>query len=627
MAAALRCCFPGSAFGGGFIRPSSSRRGRHAAAVVAPPAASLGHRTRVDFPILHQEVDGAKLVYFDNGATSHKPFSVMKTLDEYYRSYNSNVHRGIHALSTKATDAYEGARRKVANFVNAADSREIVFTRNATEAINLVANSWGLSNIKQGDEILLTVADHHSAIVPWQFVSQKTGATLKYVELTKEEVPDIEQLKGLLSSKTKMVVVHHISNVLGSMLPIEEIVTWSKGVGAKVLVDACQSVPHMPIDVQKLGADFLVASSHKMCGPTGIGFMHSTFEMLSSMEPFLGGGEMIADVFNEKSTYAEPPSRFEAGTPAIGEAIGFGAAIDYLSCIGMDQIHEYEKELATYLYESLISVPNVRIYGPAPSQTDHRAPLCSFNVENVHPTDIAEILVQVGLQYKPPCGQPGAAPNPSHHLDLPSPSAAALPPEQDTGKAARPTRMAAVGPLFSRNGCVVARVVAIRWGEAKLGLRGARLGHPCGAGQGLGGHSWRRSLLLRLPLISFLAGGVAPALATLAVRSVAWMAGSVPRLLDLAHPGQEVWRAVVAVAAVAGARVGAVRQRGSRPGFPVRGDPSGRGWRRERLPGAPGGSWVACHQKSELLVALLMLGNDDQWQCVVFLLNRIVWGG
>ncbi|KAF8766041.1 hypothetical protein HU200_007886 [Digitaria exilis] len=401
MAAALRCFFPGSAIGSGFVRPSSIR------AVAAPsreaePAASLGHRTRVDFPILHQEIDGAKLVYFDNGATSQKPNSVLKTLDEYYRSYNSNVHRGIHALSAKATDAYEDARRKVANFVNAADSREIVFTRNATEAINLVAYSWGLSNIKQGDEILLTVAEHHSAILPWQFVSQKTGATLKYVGLTKEEVPDIEQLKGLLSNKTKMVVVHHVSNVLGSMLPIEDIVTWSKRVGARVLVDACQSVPHMPVDVQELGADFLVASSHKMCGPTGIGFLHGTFEMLSSMEPFLGGGEMIVDVFNDKSTYAEPPSRFEAGTPAIGEAIGLGAAIDYLSCIGMDQIHQYEKELATYLYESLQSVPNVRIYGPAPSQTDHRAPLCSFNVGNIHPRDIAELIdLQHGVAIRP----------------------------------------------------------------------------------------------------------------------------------------------------------------------------------------------------------------------------------
>ncbi|CAL5074434.1 unnamed protein product [Urochloa decumbens] len=358
----------------------------------AEPAASLRHHTRVDFPILDQEFDGAKLVYFDNAATSQKPSSVMKILDEYYRSYNSNVHRGIHTLSAKATDAYEGARRKAANFVNAADRREIVFIHNATAAINLVARSWGESNIKQGDEIVLTVADHHSVITPWQSVSQKTGATLKYVGLTKEEVPDIEQLKGLLSNKTKMVVVHHVSNVLGSMLPIEEIVTWSKRVGAKVLVDACQSVPHMPVDVQKLGADFLVASSHKMCGPTGVGFMHGTFKMLSSMEPLLVGGGMIVDVFNEKSTYAEPPSRFEAGTPAIGEAIGLGAAIDYLSCIGMDQIHEYEKELATYIYESLLSVPNVRIYGPAPSQTDHRAPLCSFSVENVHPSDIAQII-------------------------------------------------------------------------------------------------------------------------------------------------------------------------------------------------------------------------------------------
>lgn len=358
----------------------------------AEPASSLGDLARVDFPILDQEFDGNKLVYFDNGATSQKPSHVMKALDDYYRFYNSNVHRGIHALSAKATAAYENARIKVANFVNAADSREIIFTRNATEAINLVAYSWGLSNLKQGDEIVLTVAEHHSAIVPWQFVSQKTGAVLKYVGLTKEEVPDIEQLKGLISSKTKIVVVHHVSNVLGSMLPIEEIVTCSNRVGAKVLVDACQSVPHMPVDVQKLGADFLVGSSHKMCGPTGVGFLYGKYEILSSMEPFLGGGEMIADVFQDKSTYAEPPSRFEAGTPAIGEAIGLGAAIDYLSQFGMQRIHEYEKELGTYLYESLLSVPNVRIYGPSPSQSCHRAPLCSFNVENVHPTDIAEIL-------------------------------------------------------------------------------------------------------------------------------------------------------------------------------------------------------------------------------------------
>nr|CAB3449666.1 unnamed protein product [Digitaria exilis] len=342
-AAALRCCFPGSA-----IVVASSAPTRGGADAQRPwelrplrwgtvPASTSPSSTRsLRPPIFVSFVSKLTGVFgvFPYPLCLHNTF------------FDTLCFNGI---SAKATDAYEGARRKVANFVNAADSREIVFTRNATEAINLVAYSWGLSNIKQGDEILLTVAEHHSAIVPWQFVSQKTGATLKYVGLTKEEVPDIEQLKGLLSNKTKMVVIHHVSNVLGSMLPIEEIVTWSKRVGAKVLVDACQSVPHMPVDVQKLGADFLVASSHKMCGPTGVGFMHSTFEMLSTMEPFLGGGEMIADVFNDKSTYAEPPSR-------------------------------------------LLSVPNVRIYGPAPSQTDHRAPLCSFNVDNVHATDIAEIL-------------------------------------------------------------------------------------------------------------------------------------------------------------------------------------------------------------------------------------------
>ncbi|OAY81793.1 Cysteine desulfurase 1, chloroplastic [Ananas comosus] len=360
------------------------------AAEAEPP--SLGDVTRPDFPILHQVVNGFNLVYFDNAATSQKPSSVLKVLDEYYQSYNSNVHRGIHYLSAKATDAYEGARNKVAAFINASERREIVFTRNATEAINLVAYSWGLSNLKSGDEILLTVAEHHSAIVPWQIVAQKTGATLKYVNLTKEELPDLQQLKESLSNKTQIVIIHHVSNTLGSALPIEEITALSHRVGAKVLVDACQSVPHMVVDVQKLDADFLVASSHKMCGPTGIGFLYGKSELLSSMPPFLGGGEMIADVFHDYSTYAEPPSRFEAGTPAIGEAIGLGAAIDYLSNIGMQRIHDYEKELANYLYDSLCSIPKVHIYGPAPSEISHRAPLCSFNVENIHPTDIATFI-------------------------------------------------------------------------------------------------------------------------------------------------------------------------------------------------------------------------------------------
>ncbi|KAJ6670918.1 CYSTEINE DESULFURASE [Salix viminalis] len=314
----------------------------------ASNSVSLGQLTRPDFPILHQTINnGSKLVYLDNAATSQKPISVIKALQDYYESYNSNVHRGIHYLSSKATEKYELAREKVAAFINAEESREIVFTRNATEAINLVAYSWGFTNLKSGDEVVLTIAEHHSAIVPWQFVAQKTGAVLKFVDLNEDEVADVVQLKEMISSKTKLVVVHHISNTLASSLPIQDIVHWAHAVEAKVLVDACQSVPHMPVDVRDLDADFLVASSHKMCGPTGVGFLYGKSDILSAMPPFLGGGEMISDVFLDHSTYAEPPSRFEAGTPAIGEVIGLGAAIDYLQGIGMQKIHEYEMEIFT----------------------------------------------------------------------------------------------------------------------------------------------------------------------------------------------------------------------------------------------------------------------------------------
>ncbi|KMZ67067.1 Cysteine desulfurase [Zostera marina] len=352
---------------------------------------SLGELTRPDFPILHQEVNGFPLVYLDNAATSQKPVSVVNALRDYYSCYNSNVHRGIHNLSSKATDAYELARKKIAGFINASEPQEIVFTRNATEAINLVAYSWGIANLKAGDEILLTVAEHHSAIVPWQIIAQKTGAILKYVGLTKEEIPDLVQFKNVLSKKTKLVVVHHVSNTLGSVLPIQEIAGWCHNVGAKILVDACQSVPHMVVDVQNLDADFLVASSHKMCGPTGVGFLYGKADILNAMPPFLGGGEMIADVYENYSTYAEPPSRFEAGTPAIGEVIGMGAAIDYLSGIGMQKIHDYEEELSVYLYQSLSDISNVRIYGPSPEH-NNRAALCSFNVKNIHATDVATFL-------------------------------------------------------------------------------------------------------------------------------------------------------------------------------------------------------------------------------------------
>ncbi|GMH02422.1 hypothetical protein Nepgr_004261 [Nepenthes gracilis] len=370
---------------------------------------SLGHLTRPDFPILHQEVNGSKLVYLDNAATSQKPSVVLKALQNYYEAYNANVHRGIHYLSAKATDEYELARKKVAAFISAEDSSEIIFTRNATEAINLVAYSWGRLNLHPGDEIVLTVAEHHSAIVPWQLVAEKTGAVLRFASLTEEEVPDTGKLLEMLSGKTKLVVVHHVSNVLASTLPIEDIVHSAHVVGAKVLVDACQSVPHRVVDVQSLGADFLVASSHKMCGPTGVGFLYGKHELLADMPPFLGGGEMISDVYLDHSTYAEPPARFEAGTPAIGEAIGLGAAIDYLSSIGMQKIHDYEMELADYLYESLCSVPKIRIYGPVRSQMVQRAALCSFNVENIHPTDIATFLDQqygVAIRSGHHCAQP-----------------------------------------------------------------------------------------------------------------------------------------------------------------------------------------------------------------------------
>lgn len=370
---------------------------------------SLGHLTRPDFPILQQEVHGKKLVYLDNAATSQKPAAVIRALQNYYETFNSNVHRGVHSLSWKATEEYELARKKVANFINAPDSREVVFTRNATEAINLVANSWGLNNLRAGDEVVLTVAEHHSAIVPWQLVAQKTGAVLKFVGLTEDEVPDLEQLHGLLSKKTKLVVIQHVSNVLASILPVDQVVTWAHDVGAKVLIDACQSVPHMVVDVKSLDTDFLVASSHKMCGPTGVGFLYGKTDILCNMPPFLGGGEMISDVFLDHSTYAEPPSRFEAGTPAIGEVIGLGAAIDYLNVIGMQHVHDYEEELGKYLYHSLRAIPSVRIFGPEPSETCRRASLCSFKVEDVHPTDISVFLDEqhgVAIRSGHHCAQP-----------------------------------------------------------------------------------------------------------------------------------------------------------------------------------------------------------------------------
>lgn len=359
----------------------------------------LASEVKADFPLLDQEVYGKQLVYLDNAATSQKPKQVLDVLETYYTGYNSNVHRGVHNLSAKSTTAYEQARQQVARFVNAASWKEIVYTRNASEAINLVANTWGAENIGEGDEIVLSVMEHHSNIVPWQLLAKRTGAVLRFVGLTEDEQLNMEELRSLVTTRTKLISLAHVSNTLGCVNPVEEIVSLAKEVDAKVMLDACQSVPHMPVDVQALGCDWLVASGHKMCAPTGIGFLWGKYEVLDSMPPWMGGGEMIADVFLEESTYAEPPSRFEAGTPAIGEAIGLGAACEYLSSIGMDRVHQYETEMGEYLYKKLSEVEGIRIYGPAPDSSSgiERAALCSFTAEGVHATDLATILDQSGI--------------------------------------------------------------------------------------------------------------------------------------------------------------------------------------------------------------------------------------
>ncbi len=361
----------------------------------AKPLAML---TRQDFPILHQSIHGKPLVYLDNAATSQKPLAVLQALQYYYEHDNANVHRGAHTLSSRATDAYEGARDKVAAFVNARSRQEIVYTRNASEAINLVAYAWGMNTLQAGDEIILSVMEHHSNLVPWQFVAQRTGAVLKFVELTATQEFDFEQFKSLLSPQTKLVSVVHVSNTLGCINPVKEICAEAHKVGARVLIDACQSAPHMTLDVQEIDCDWLVASGHKMCAPTGIGFLYGKLDLLREMPPFLGGGEMIADVFLDHSTYADLPHKFEAGTPAIAEAIALGAAVDYLTNLGMDKIHAYEEELTAYLFAQLAQIPAVQIYGPQPNADGSgRAALAAFTTGEVHPHDLSTLLDQSGV--------------------------------------------------------------------------------------------------------------------------------------------------------------------------------------------------------------------------------------
>jgi len=371
---------------------------------VTAAAESLGAETRPDFELLDQSVwEGKPLVYLDSAATSQKPASVLSAMTRHLTRDNANVHRGAHALSQRSTASYEGARDKVAAFVGANDRREIIFTRGATEAINLVASTWGVAELGEGDEVVLSVMEHHSNMVPWQMLAQSRGVTLKYARLDADERLDLEHLKSLLSNRTKLVSIAHVSNTLGCVNPVGEIAALAHGVGAKLLLDACQSVPHMPVDVGALGCDFLVASGHKMCGPTGIGFLWGRYELLEQMPPWQGGGEMIDTVTLEGVTYAPPPGRFEAGTPAITQAVGLGAACDYLSGLGMAAVEAYEHELAAYLHERLSTIPGIRIYGPPPAVSadengsTQRAALCAFNIDGVHASDLATFLDQDGI--------------------------------------------------------------------------------------------------------------------------------------------------------------------------------------------------------------------------------------
>jgi cysteine desulfurase/selenocysteine lyase len=361
------------------------------------------HDIRRHFPILDQQVNGRDLVYLDSAATSQKPTAVIEALSTYYREYNSNVHRGVHTLGTKATDGYEGAREKVRRFIGANSIQEIIFTRGATTALNIVAQSYGLVNVKEGDEIVITYMEHHANVIPWQQVAKVTGATLKYIPLQEDGTIDLKDVEETVTSQTKIVSVAHVSNVLGTINPIKEIAAIAHRNGAIMVVDGAQSTPHMKIDVKELDVDFFAFSGHKMCAPTGIGALYGKKALLEKMEPVEFGGEMIDFVGLQESTWKELPWKFEAGTPIIAGAIGLGAAIDFLEQLGLDQIEAHEHKLAQYALEQLSQVEGITIYGPK-----HRAGLVTFNIEDVHPHDVATVLDAEGIAVRAGhhCAQP-----------------------------------------------------------------------------------------------------------------------------------------------------------------------------------------------------------------------------
>jgi cysteine desulfurase/selenocysteine lyase len=350
---------------------------------------------REDFPILQREVrPGVPLVYLDSTATSQKPRPVIDAMDDYYRRSNANVHRGIHTLAEEATALYEDARDRVQRFINARSRKEIIFTRNATEAINLVAQAWGRGAITSKDVIVLTEMEHHSNLVPWQMLAAEKGARLEFIPVTEEGLLDLAKFEDLLKLSPRLVSLTHMSNVLGTINPVTAIAAKAHAAGAVVLVDGAQSVPHFAVDVQTLGVDFLAFSSHKMCGPTGFGVLWGKQELLEAMPPFLGGGDMIRRVYLREFKANDLPYKFEAGTPAIAEAVGLGAAVDYLTSVGMDAIAAHEHEVISYALERLEEVPGVKVYGPP---ADQKGGVAAFSLEGVHPHDIAQVLDRDGV--------------------------------------------------------------------------------------------------------------------------------------------------------------------------------------------------------------------------------------
>ena len=358
---------------------------------------------RKDFPILSREVNGKPLVYFDNAATSQTPQQVIDSIVDYYSRYNANIHRGVHTLSQEATDAYEQARIKVQKHFNAAKAYEIILTSGTTHAINLVASGFS-TLLKEGEEIIVSALEHHSNIVPWQMLCERTGAKLKVIPMNDNGTLNMEEYRKLLSEKTKLVFVNHVSNALGTINPVEEIIEKAHDVGAAVLLDGAQAAPHIKADVQELDVDFYTVSGHKMCGPTGVGMLYGKEEWLKKLPPYQGGGEMIATVTFEKTTYADLPHKFEAGTPDICGGIAFGAALDYMNALGFENIATYEHELLEYATAKLLEIEGLRIYGTSPEKTA----VISFNIGNIHPYDIGTIVDKLGIAVRTGhhCAQP-----------------------------------------------------------------------------------------------------------------------------------------------------------------------------------------------------------------------------